>query len=249
MSTVEAVNLGIIQGITEWLPVSSSGHLALYQHIVNLDVPLIFDVLLHFSSLAVIIVVFRKRIIEILKSSGYIFNIILGSIPIALAGYFARDLIEVSFSNMKTVSAALLITGFMLFATRFRESGTGSVRPLSSLIIGLSQAFALFPGISRSGATISTGMLSGINREKAAEFSFILAIPAILGATAFEIFQVESVEKELVLPLITGMIVSFTTGYFSLKLLLRVVKRGKLSWFSFYCIALGLLLIAVSRYS
>jgi undecaprenyl-diphosphatase len=247
MSIIEAVTLGVIQGITEWLPISSSGHLVLYQQIAKVDAPLLFNVLLHFASLLVILVVFRQRIMEIFKSPKYIRNIIIGSIPIALAGFFGRDIIEASFSNTRVVAVSLIITGVLLFLTRFSRDKTTSVTPLNSIIIGISQAFALIPGISRSGATISTGMLSGIKREKSAEFSFILAMPAILGATLFEILEIVraggSIDKSLIMPLSIGMVVSFIVGYFSLELLLKIVKSRKFFWFSFYCIALGVLLI------
>ncbi len=246
MSVLEAVTLGVIQGITEWLPISSSGHLVLYQQIAKVDTPLLFDVLLHFASVLVILVVFRQRIIEILRSSEYIRNIILGSIPIALAGFLARDIVEAARSNMTVVSVALIITGFFLFLTHFVREKTTKVSPLNSIIIGISQSLALLPGISRSGATISTGMFLGISRENSAEFSFILAVPAILGATLFETVEVVragSLEKSLIMPLSIGMVISFIVGYFSLKLLLKVVKSRKFFWFSFYCIALGLLLI------
>ncbi len=245
MSIIEAVTLGVIQGITEWLPISSSGHLVLYQQIAKVDTPFLFDVLLHFASLLVILVVFRQRIGEILRSSKYIRNIILGSIPIALAGFLGRDIIEASFSSTRVVAVALIITGFFLFLTRFSKERTTEVSPLKSMAVGVAQALALFPGISRSGATISTGMLLGINREKSAEFSFILAMPAILGATLFEVFRIESVEKDLIIPVLIGMIISFVVGYFSLKFLLKVIQRGKFFWFSVYCIALGLVLIKV----
>ncbi len=246
MSVLQAVTLGVIQGITEWLPISSSGHLVLYQQIARVDTPLLFDVLLHFASLLVILVVFRQRITEILRSSEYIRNIILGSIPIALAGFLARDIIEASFSNMRIVPFALIITGFFLFLTHFAREKTTKTSPLNSIIIGISQSLALLPGISRSGATISTGMFLGISREKSAEFSFILAVPAILGATLFEIVEIVrtgSLEKSLIMPLSIGMVISFIVGYFSLKLLLKAVKSRKFFWFSFYCMALGLLLI------
>ncbi len=246
MTVFEAATLGVIQGITEWLPISSSGHLVLYQQIAGVDTPLLFDVLLHFASLLVILVVFRRRIAEILRSSEYIRNIILGSIPIALAGFLTRDIVEAARSNMTVVSVALIITGFFLFLTRFSTERTNKIAAPKSIAIGISQAVALFPGISRSGATISTGMLLGISRENSAEFSFILAVPAILGATLFETVEVVRagpLEKSLIMPLSMGMVISFIVGYFSLKLLLKVVKSRKFFWFSFYCIAFGLLLI------
>lgn len=267
MSVVEAAILGVIQGITEWLPISSSGHLVLYQQIAEVDVPFLFDVLLHFASLVVILVVFRQRIGEILKSSEYIRNVILGSIPIALAGYFARDVIEASFSNMRVVPIALIVTGFFLFLTRFSndikhgvpnsqhyssvtpkhdiKKNAAKISPLKSITVGIAQSLALIPGLSRSGVTISTGMLLGIDRKKSAEFSFILAIPAILGATLFETFRVEYVDKTMVVPMLTGMIISFIVGCFSLRFLLKVIQRGRFHWFSVYCIALGVVLCKV----
>jgi undecaprenyl-diphosphatase len=245
MCVTEAAILGVIQGITEWLPVSSSGHLALYQQIAGTDAPFLFDVLLHFASLIVIVLVFRKRIAEIFRERNvrYARNIIIGSLPIAVCGFLFRGLVEDAFTSMKTVSLALVVTGVLLSLTRLAREKYAEVRPLNSLVIGAAQAIALIPGISRSGATISTGMLTGINREKAAEFSFILAIPAIFGATIFELLRIESVERSLLVPFAVGMAVSFVSGYFSLKFLLKVIRRGRLFWFSVYCITLGLVLM------
>ena len=252
MTLLEAATLGIIQGITEWLPVSSSGHLVLYQQFAKIEAPLIFDVLLHFASLVVIFVVFRKRIAGILYSllrreveednfkTGC--NIIIGSIPIAVTGFLFRGFIESAFSSTKIVSQALVGTGILLFLTRYAREKRVKISPLNSVVIGISQAIALIPGISRSGMTISTGMILGIDRVKAAEFSFILALPAIFGATLFELSRVESIEKSLIIPLLAGMIISFVVGYFSLRFLLKLIQKGKLSWFSVYCITLGLIM-------
>ncbi len=257
MSTLEALMLGLIQGITEWLPVSSSGHLALYQQFAGIDVPLLFDVLLHFASLLVILAVFRKRIAEILRSfhrkgdkengSRYLRNIAIGTLPIAVCGFIFRGSIEAAFSNTFIIGFGLIATGVFLFLSRYGRQMCKKVTGRSSLIIGAAQAIALIPGISRSGMTISAGILSGIEREKAAEFSFMLAIPAICGATLFEISRVEFTQESLIRPLAVGMIVSFVAGYLSLKLLLKVVKRGKFFWFSPYCIILGLLLLFSGR--
>lgn len=245
MCITEAATLGIIQGITEWLPVSSSGHLALYQQIAGTDTPFLFSVLLHFASLAVIIVVFRRRIAEIFRERNvrYARNIIIGSLPVAVCGFLFSGLVEDAFTSMKTVSLALIATGVFLSLTRLARGKYDRVGLRSSLVIGAAQAIALIPGISRSGVTIGTGMLAGIDREKAAEFSFILAIPAIFGATVFEILRIESVERSLLVPLAVGMAVSFISGYFSLRFLLKVIQRGRFFWFSVYCIALGLVLM------
>ncbi len=253
MSIPEALMLGLIQGVTEWLPVSSSGHLALYQQFAGIDVPLVFNILLHFASLGVILTVFRKRIAEILRSfhkngdeeNGfrYLRNIAIGTLPIAVCGFLFRDFVETAFSNTFIIALGLIATGVLLFLSRFGKQICKKVTGRSSLIMGAAQAIALIPGISRSGMTISAGILSGTDREKAAEFSFMLAIPAICGATLLEISRVGSIRESLVLPLVIGMIVSFAVGYLSLKLLLKVVKRGNLFWFSPYCIILGLLLL------
>jgi len=177
-SLPEAALLGIIQGLTEWLPVSSSGHLVLFQQLFDIEQPLMLDVALHAGSLVVILIFLRQAILSIVIAiwrrdfaSEYgrlAMYLVIGTAPVALAGYFLHDIFEALFDNVLAVGVALLVTGFILLSTRYHE-GRQDTGYRSSLLVGIAQAASLVPGLSRSGATISTGLLSGIRREKAFE--------------------------------------------------------------------------------
>ncbi len=254
MSIVESLILGIIQGLTEWFPVSSSGHLTIAKEFAEWNPPVFFFVLLHLATLTVLIVFFRKVIAEVLKALARgDFNseegklgilIITGNIPTAIIGYTFRDILKSFFSNLLVVGIALLATGFLLYTSRTR----GDNRPighLDALLMGLAQALAIVPGISRSGATISIGFLRKIDKKKVFEFSFLLSIPAILGATI-----VESADLPLlitdggdILALVVGIAASIIVGYVSLKTLRRVVMEEKFHWFAPYCWIAGILII------
>jgi len=247
MNILESILLGIVQGITEWLPVSSSGHLVIFQHFLNLEVPLFFDILLHFATLIVILAVFHKDILKILKafpsiktSDGKLgWYIIIGSIPIALTGFLLKDTIANLFTNIKAVGVALLFTVFLLFISE-KFPGKRNMKWYDSIIIGISQALALVPGISRSGSTISTGLLLGLNKRQVATFSFLLVIPAILGATILE-FSYATLEFNYIFGFLTAIVV----GYFSLKWLLKIIINNKFSYFSIYCFILGVILLII----
>ncbi len=250
---LRAIILGIVQGITEWLPVSSSGHLVIFQNILGLqESDVFFDVMLHFGSLLVIFFVFRKDLMDLLKGvfrleKRYLnlsLYIIIGSVPIVLAGFFLNKQIKSIFSSLTTVGISLLITALLLFLSGFSFSKEKAMDSKRSLMIGISQAMALLPGISRSGATISTGMILGIERQKAARFSFILVIPAILGAAVLELTAIENIPP--MAPIVVGTVFSIITGFLSLKLLLYIVQKNKLSIFSWYCAILGIILLFIS---
>ena len=253
-SLPEAALLGIIQGLTEWLPVSSSGHLVLVQQLLDIEQPLMLDVALHAGSLVVIILFLRTEILSILRAiwkrdfasepGRLAIYIAIGTLPIGLAGYFLHDTFEALFDNVLVVGIALVLTGFLLLCTLCRE---GSHNPGygSSLLVGIAQAAALVPGISRSGATISTGLLSGIQREKAFQFSLLLAIPAICGATVLEITSAAGTGTRP-LPLILGALISMAVGYVAISLLQKIVIHRKLHLFAFYCWALGLTVILLA---
>ncbi len=251
LTLLQAIVLGIVQGITEWLPVSSSGHLVIFQQFFGLQVPVFFDVLLHLGTLTVIFVVFWKDIIKLLKAlvrrdfnSEYgrlLISIAIGSIPTALIGIIFHEILVSFFSNLLVVGIALITTGTVLF---FCERGEDDkeLTLKDSLLIGLAQGLAIIPGISRSGTTIGTGLLRGVDREKITRFSFLLSIPAVIGAGVFEARNVAWSGVEW-LPVIVGVLVSGVVGYFSLKLLLRFVKERRLRCFSWYCWAVGVILI------
>lgn len=254
LTLIQAVVWGVIQGVAEWLPVSSSGHLVIFQQLFGLEVPVFFDVLLHLGTLGVICVVFWKDILGIIKAVfrmdfkseyGRLFIfILLGSIPTALIGIIFHGLLVSFFSNLLVVGVALIVTGAILFFCERRESKKG-LDAKDSLLIGLAQGMAIVPGISRSGSTIGIGLLRGINREKLIRFSFLLSIPAVVGAGLFEVGNVAWSAVEWI-PVLVGVITSGVVGYFSLKLLIRFVKEKRLRWFSWYCWAVGLGLIILA---
>jgi undecaprenyl-diphosphatase len=248
----DALILGIIQGITEWLPVSSSGHLVLAQQYLGLRVPVLFDVLLHLATLIVIFLVFRKDILEILgalcrrdfkSEEGRLFLfIVLGSVPAALIGFTFRDALAAMFQSTLTVGAALLVTGFILFSSGFARPGKGLTWK-NSLIVGVFQGLAIIPGISRSGATIGSGLLSGVGRERIVRFSFLLSVPAIIGATLFLLDDISLIDPA---PMAAGMLASILVGYFSLKLVIKTVLNRRFHLFAIYCWAAGAAVIALS---
>lgn len=248
---LQAVILGIIQGITEWLPVSSSGHLALAQFFLGIEASVFYDILLHIGTLLVVCIVFREDILKILKAAAKLdfksedgklgLYIILASIPTALIGFTFHDLFSSFFSNLNMIAFALIFTSGILLASKFAKPKR-EINWWNSLLIGISQGIAIIPGISRSGATISTGMLAGIDRLKAARFSFLLSIPAVIGAALFEA-KAGIGEINLGTGLV-GFVVAMIVGYLSIKLLLKIIEQKKFHYFAYYCFILGGVLLA-----
>ncbi|HDS08717.1 MAG TPA: undecaprenyl-diphosphate phosphatase [Firmicutes bacterium] len=272
MLIIIAVILGIVQGLTEFLPVSSSGHLAAIQNLFfkNLDFfqryDIAFDIALHFATLIVICIFFRKRILILLKSLGALFSnektaeeekglsllgyILIGSIPTALIGFGLKHCIGSFMENTMYIGISLILTGVLMLIPDFR-SGTkpGSGIGLSNaLIIGLVQGIAVIPGISRSGSTISAGLLAGVEKETAFEFSFLLSIPAIAGATLVSVFDIDfSLLTDLDISVFfTGIVTGIIFGYIGVTLLAKVVRERRLSLFSYYCFGLGIILIILN---
>ncbi len=253
MNLIQAIFLGLIQGLTEWFPVSSSGHLALFQNLFSLEVPVLFDILLHFGTLIVVLLVFYKDILKILKAvfrwdikSDYFrlaIFIVIGSMGTGLIGYFFRDLFVGFFTNLKAIGVAFLFTGVLLFFSNKR--GNKKLNYKSSFLIGLMQGVALIPGVSRSGTTISTGMLLGIERKKVARFSFLLLIPAVVGGLIFEFGDLGSID---LMSSFAGVLVSILVGYISLKFLLRIIEKGKFRYFSYYCFAVGIITLILGSF-
>ena len=249
---IEMLILAIVQGLTEWLPVSSSGHLVITQKILGLELPLIHSVMLHVGTLIVILIVFRKDITDIIKAlakrdfqtseAKLALYITIGSIPIALVGILLRDPIETLFSNLTAVGAALIITGCILAVSEKRK-GNRQLNTLDSILIGAAQAVAIIPGISRSGTTISTGLVRKVDKQTAFRYSFLLSIPAILGATIVESKDLITGNIDL-LPLFLGTITAMIIGYASLKLLQKIVMKEKFHLFAIYCLAVGTIILA-----
>jgi undecaprenyl-diphosphatase len=256
--------LAVIQGLTEWLPISSSGHLVITQKILGLDLPLIFNVMLHVGTVVVVLGVFRKDIADIVKAlinrdfgtdeGKLALFIAVGSVPIGLIGLVFYDFFESLFDNLLVVGSALLITGFVLFFSE-KRIGNRKMGILDSLLIGLAQAVAIIPGVSRSGVTVATGLLRKIDKATAFKYSFLLSVPAVIGATVttwLRIFETES--RELIsgnidmILLFLGAIISMIVGYVSLKLLQKIVMREKFHLFAYYCWAVGLAIILFTIY-
>ena len=274
MTFFEAILLGILQGLTEFLPVSSSGHLVLAQQFLGLKEPLVFfDVMLHVGTLAAVLVAYRdaiKRLVvgglstfgdrqfwqqpkRTLNSSAelkFIGLILLGSIPTGLIAVLFKTELESFFDEVRLVSMMLILTGVILQLPRLRrekaDNAVGQLKTWHTPLIGIAQGCAITPGLSRSGTTISLALFLGIPAKTAAEYSFLLSIPAILGAVVLKIRDVGDTSVPLHI-MGTGMLASFIVGYIALRFLLVMLNRGKFSVFSYYCIALGLtsLLIAL----
>jgi undecaprenyl-diphosphatase len=275
MTTLEAIILGIIQGLTEFLPVSSSGHLVLFQQLFGLkEAELFFDVCVHLGTLVAVIVVFRQEIIKIISALLRLVSlagqkekflqqvesnpelkmavfIVIGSIPTAILGLLFASIAERLFSSALITGLMLLVTGFLLWLTRMAGThavsvSIGHLTPGKAFIIGIVQGLAIIPGISRSGSTISTGLLLGVDRETAARYSFLLSIPAIVGAGLLSLkegfFQTDPVIWISLLGAVTAAIV----GYGALKSLLHMVKKGRLYVFAPYCWLVGILAILFS---
>lgn len=258
MTTLQAFLLGIVQGLTEFLPVSSSAHLVVVQHLFGFKEPLVaFDVALHFGTLAALFVYFRRDLVQLVKNifvpgpaTRLAFGIVIASIPTAFIGFTFKDWFETLFGSLQAVGFALLGTSALLWMTRKREAGRreiGHGKVLDFLLIGSMQGFAIIPGISRSGATLVTGLLRGFKREDAFRFSFLLSIPAVLGAGILELRDGPLVNEMSRATLAAGFLAAAITGFLALGFLERIVKKGKLHRFAGYTLTLGLLVLAVSR--
>ncbi|MFH1328785.1 MAG: undecaprenyl-diphosphate phosphatase [Candidatus Bathyarchaeota archaeon] len=251
VTLIDILILAVVQGLTEWLPVSSSGHLVITQKVLGLNLPLIYSVMLHVGTLIVILTVFRKDVAEIIKAlvkrefqteEGKLALLIaVGSVPIAIIGFVFYDFFESLFDNLLVVGVALLITGCVLFFSE-RRIGNRKMGILDSLLIGLAQGVAIIPGVSRSGVTIATGLLRKIGKATAFRYSFLLSVPAVIGATLMESRELVTGNIDVV-PLFLGAIISMIVGYASLKLLQKIVMSEKFHLFAYYCWIVGIVII------
>ena len=252
MSILEAFILGAIQGLTEFLPISSSGHLVIFQSILGIKKSgNQFEILVHLGTLMSVLLVFKGELKSILTSlrlkqtKNFILCIVLGTIPSIIIGIGFKDLIEGFFDDLFAVGISLIFTGSILLVTFFIKKSDKPYLYKNSILIGLGQALAIIPGISRSGMTISVALILGLSPEKAARFSFILAIPVIFGATLITLIETNDYSQILNFPGLIGLITSFAVGYLSLKWLLRWIESGKLYFFGGYCIVVGLLTVFI----
>ncbi|MCK8823474.1 undecaprenyl-diphosphatase UppP [Fuchsiella alkaliacetigena] len=254
MSLIESIILGAVQGITEFLPISSSGHLVIFQRILGFkEAQLLYDVFFHFGTLLAVTIVYWQDINKLISLNST-YNkerilIITATIPTALIGFFLKDSFEALFASVLAVAVALLITGLLLWLVENISTDLGmkvsSLSYLQAILIGVAQAMAITPGISRSGATIVAGIFLGLSRDSAARFSFLIFIPAVLGATfleATELFVMGIGEVNLV-PLLVGTATSALVGYLAINFLLKILKSNKLNYFAYYVWILGALIL------
>ncbi|MEL6697034.1 MAG: undecaprenyl-diphosphate phosphatase [Bacteroidota bacterium] len=277
MNVFESIILGIIQGLTEFLPVSSSGHIELGKAILGLKPKdaVLFSAVLHAATALSTIVIYWKDILGIIRdlfrfqwndSTKFVAFIVISMIPAGIVGVQFNDQLEALFSGqVMLVGFMLLITGGLLMASSRIQAKPGELTFGKAFLVGLSQAFAMLPGVSRSGSTISTALMLGIDRAKAARFSFLMVIPVILGGTALELkdyFEAQGTPEAVqvvadqagttevgMTALIAGFIAAFVSGLLACTWMIRIVKNSKLDYFAFYCFAVGLVAIAWSFFN
>ncbi len=256
MNTLQAFVLGAVQGLTEFLPVSSSGHLVLFQHLFAISEPsLTFDVMVHLGTLLAVFIAFWEDIAAILRKpfSRITYLIVVGIIPAALVGYFLESYIEQAFQSLLVVALGLIFTGFILKYSEYMAKQNLGLKLSEqtsykdALVIGCIQALAVVPGISRSGSTIAAGLMSGLDREFAARYSFLLSIPVILGAGVLQLK--DAAEEGLVMADVINYGIGFAAaavfGYLAIRFVMNLVKQGKLSVFSYYVWFVGLVTLVL----
>ena len=270
MEWFEAVLLGLIQGLTEFLPVSSSGHLEIGKVLLGVETTddLLFTTMVHAATVLSTIMVFRKQIWDLLKGffcgikgikvtkegvicndqTDYLLKMVVSMIPVFIVGVFLKDQVESLFGSIMVVGFALIVTALLLFFSDYASRpGRKSIVPANeyrngisywqAFAVGLGQAFAVIPGLSRSGTTISTGLICGVKREVMAQFSFLMVLVPILGETFLELIGGEFGASSVgALPLILGFVSAFASGLFACKVMIALVKKAKLSWFALYCL-------------
>lgn len=258
MTWIEALILGIIQGLTEFLPVSSSGHLEIAKALLGdtsiAEQSMLTTVVLHGATALATIAVFRKEVVEIFSGlfqfrwndeTKFSLKIVISMIPAVLIGLLFEEQMEILFENqILLVGLMLIITGVLLFLADKAKTTNKGVSYSNAFIIGISQAIAILPGISRSGATISTSVLLGIDRTKAARFSFLMVVPLILAKMGKDLSSgMISMENTNIFPLVIGFIAAFITGLIACTWMIRLVQKSKLSYFAYYCFVVGIIAI------
>lgn len=270
MNTLEALLMGLLQGLTEYLPVSSSGHLTIASNLFGVDGEsnMVFTIAVHVATVLSTLVVLGGEIVKILKGmcgplnplgtgfgrlnpdQRYVVNILLSMIPIGIVGVFFKDQVEAIFgSGLLVVGICLLVTAALLsFSYYARPRQRENISPLHAFIIGLAQALAVLPGLSRSGTTIATGLLLGNKKQSMAQFSFLMVIPPILGEALLDVLKImkgEDLGGEIgMMPLAVGFIAAFISGCVACKWMINIVSKGKLIYFAYYCAIVGIIILA-----
>jgi undecaprenyl-diphosphatase len=258
MTSLQALIMGIVQGLTEFLPISSSGHLAIARAILHAspaeDVG--FEVVAHAGTLIAVLIYYRMRIISIFTEAfsgegegrNWIIWLVVGTIPAGIIGILYKDSLAALFNDIHLVGLALLFTAVLLFsAERFSKEKTtaGKMGVWRALTIGIAQAVAIIPGISRSGSTISAGLLTGVQRKSAVDFAFILSLPSVGGAIILTIPDWLEGSVSFGFAHVIGGIAAFISGYIAIALMLKIVSSGKLIWFALYCAVIGILALVI----
>lgn len=259
MNWLEAILLGLLQGLTEFLPVSSSGHLEIGKFLfgINAEENFYFTVALHGATVLSTIVVFRRDIAILLKRSfiqrrekerTYTIKLLISMIPVGITGLFFREKVEKLFSgDMHFIGLMLLITALLLALGHFIRSRERNISYLDALLIGIAQAVAVIPGISRSGATISTGLMLGNRKDELAKFSFLMVIIPIVGAFVVDFSTAGNQSGDTsVMTMLLGAAAAFVSGYLACKWMIALVRKSKMIWFSVYCAAIGLLTLLLA---
>ncbi len=259
MNYLEAVILGLLQGLTEFLPVSSSGHLVIAQYFLGINQPgVTFEVMVHFGTLLSIIWVFRQDLLSLLgglasekKERKLLMLLVIGTIPTGLMGIALKSFFTGLFDKPFNAGIMLLVTGFIVLAVSRISVKNKSVKTMKvqdALVIGVCQGIAIIPGISRSGSTILGALWRGLNRDTAVKYSFLLALPAIGGATLLELGDLLKLEKsaELLQPSLLAMLIAFISGVFALIVFIKLLKRGKFHYIAYYCWIMGTLTVLLS---
>ncbi|MBQ2502565.1 MAG: undecaprenyl-diphosphate phosphatase [Bacteroidales bacterium] len=260
MNWWQALILGLVQGLTEFLPVSSSGHLVIFRELLGAEAPsdLVFEITVHVATALATIVVFRKQILDLLQGlfkfkyneqTDFIAKLVVSMIPVAIVGFFFKDKVEELFSSLLVVGCALMVTALLLFLSdrvKARKEGK-EITFGQALVMGLGQAVAVIPGLSRSGTTISAGLLSGASRNKVAEFSFLMVLVPILGEAFLDLVGGDLAASSIsIAPLLLGFVSAFFSGLFACKAMIALVKKAGLKWFALYCAIVGLIVIICS---
>ena len=257
MNAFEAFILGLVQGLTEFLPVSSSGHLTIAKHLFGIETgDLTFEILVHAATVLATIVVFRKEILELLQGlfkfkynaqTRYVAMICLSMIPVLIVGVFLKDKVEALFgSGLAVVGGALLLTAALLmlgeWLSSHRNAPGGEMSYKTAAWMGVAQAVAVIPGLSRSGSTIAAGLMCGTKRSEVAQFSFLMVLVPILGEAFLDLVGGDTAASSGigVWPLVIGFVTAFVSGMFACKVMIAIVKKAKLKWFALYCVIAGI---------
>jgi undecaprenyl-diphosphatase len=248
LSIMDAIILGVVQGFTEWLPISSSGHLVIVQSLLGISVPAAFDIVIMVGTILALILYFRQTLISLVRgiftgdriALRYCSFIVIAGIGTALIGFSGKKFFEGLFYQPFLVSCLLIVTGVFLFIASKAKPPAGEMTAKNALVIGIAQGIAVAPGISRSGSTIGAALLLGINAEDAAVFSFLIGIPAMTIASAVTFLEVPAAPVAFA-PLAVSTVTAFVTGYASIGLLMKLLKENRFIIFAYYCMGAGLL--------